>query len=80
MADTNPIVEAEKSGLVYTNSENDQNPYILIKLSPSAEDPEAYGIEVDADGLSEEQTFHILDALVEQLRDKVAPPRRPAGF
>jgi hypothetical protein len=80
MAESNPIVEAEKSGLVYTNSESEQSPYIFVKLSPSKDDPESYDIGLEADGLTDVQTFHILETLVEQLRGQVAPPRRPAGF
>lgn len=79
MAESNPIVEAEKSGIVYTNSESEKHPYILIKISPSEEDPEAYGLEIDVDQLDELQTFHVLESLVEQLRAQMAP-RRPAGF
>lgn len=80
MTESNPIVEAEKSGLVYTNSESEPNPYILIKVAPSIEDPESYGLTLDADGLTDVQTFHILEALVSQLREQFEPARRPAGF
>lgn len=82
MADANPLVEAEKNGTVYTHTGEEQDPYILIRLRPNAEEADVMDISVDAEGMDNLQVLHILEALIEQHKETLGmeQPRRPIGF
>lgn len=83
MTELNPLVEATENGTVYTHSERDVEPYILVRISPDESNDELFGISLDSEGLDSVQTLHILEALTEQLRSEIdtqQPPRRKAGF
>lgn len=83
MTDLNPLKEATANGTVYTHSEREVDPYVLVRITPDENNPELFSLNVDSEGLDAVQTLHVLEAVTEQVRSQIEsqlPPRRRAGF
>lgn len=71
MTESNPVATAEQTGLVYSNTEQEQGRYILINLSP-VEGEDSLGVSLSTNGLNNEQVLEVLEKLAAEIREDIA--------